>query len=371
MRAAAVLLALALVATGCRRREGPGAGPQPGTFSRVGPLVAARLEPRVAPLAEGRWLITTGTFVGGEVGTDTSGCTELYDPASNAFFELPGMVTPRISHALAALPDGDVLVVGGWSKGETLDTLERFRGRDGRFETLPLKLLKPRTQAQAVPLPNDRVAIVGGLGKDGGPIAEVEMVDLVAGKVWVACRLAQPRGPGFAATLLEDGTVLVSGGELRDGTMAALERVDPKRGKVQALAPMAVSRARHAAVRLSDGRVLFVGGETRDPKTGKGGPEARCEIFDPRKDRCFDLPGLPAPRVRPAAVLLTDGRVLIAGGWNVEGALNSSLFYDPRSGAFKPGPALFWSRPDDVAIPLERGRALLLGSGVEIAERLE
>lgn len=366
----AVLVGLLLLGAGCRRREGEAAGGGSNRFVRMGPMVAGRMEPRVAPLADGRWLITSGTFVGEDPETDTSGCTEVFDPASQAFFELPPMQTPRISHALAPLPDGDVLVVGGWAKGKALETLERFLGREGRFEALPMKLSKPRSQGMALTLRDGRVAVFGGLGPDGNPMAEVEVVDFALGRTWVACRLNQPRGRGFQATLLEDGRVLVTGGEGKDGApLAAVERVDPVRGRVDALPPMALPRARHAALRLEDGSVLLVGGLTGS--AGKTAPEARCARLDPQNGRSLPVASLPEPRVGAALDRLTDGRVLLVGGWNAEGALASSLFFDPRKGAFQPGPTLLWGRADTALLPLDRGRALVVGGGLEVAERYE
>ncbi len=366
-------LALLLLSTPACRRGSPTrqSTTVAGRFQAIGPMVAARMSPRVAPLAEGRWLITSGTYAAQAPDTDTSGCTELFDPATGAFYELPAMATPRISHALAPLPGGDVLVVGGWSKGQALDSLERFRGDEGIFEPLAYKLARPRTQAQAVALPGGRVAVLGGQGVDGQPVAEVEVVDPAAGKVWVAARLAQPRGPGFQATVLEDGSVLVSGGDGKEGPLAALERVDVSRGKVTPLAPMGSARSGHAALALGDGRVLLVGGEGWDSGRRQRIPLDRVEVFEVRLGSCRELPRLPEARVQPAIAQLSDGRILVAGGWNGSGLLDSSRWWVPETGGWRSGPGLGQPRADDVLIALWDGRALLLGSGTDGAERLE
>ena len=75
------------------------------------------------------------------------------------------------------------------------------------------------------------------------------------------------------------------------------------------------------AATLADGRVLVAGGE-RDTC----GVDGLCgetyvaidsaSLYDPATDAWTALPPMPEPRAGGAAVTLTDGSVLIVGGYN-------------------------------------------------------
>ena len=69
---------------------------------------AARYDATVVPLAGGRVLLAGGSFDG------SLASAEMFDPETNAFVALPDMPEAR-SHALGALlPDGSVLITGGF-----------------------------------------------------------------------------------------------------------------------------------------------------------------------------------------------------------------------------------------------------------------
>ena len=55
---------------------------------------------------------------------------------------------------------------------------------------------------------------------------------------------------------------------------------------------------------------------------------------------------LDPPRTRHTATLLNSGQVLIAGGINESGPLNSALLYDPVSGTLSPTGPMTVARAD-------------------------
>ena len=77
---------------------------------------------------------------------------------------------------------------------------------------------------------------------------------------------------------------------------------------------MADSRQQHGATLLPDGRVLISGGWTQDSETWN--VLAATEIFDPGSGQFGSTGSMGAARHHAVTVLLNDGRVLIAGGWN-------------------------------------------------------
>src|SRR6266478_1307157 len=118
---------------------------------------------------------------------------------------------------------------------------------------------------------------------------------------------------------------------------------------------LAVERRGHTATRLPDGRVLIAGGEN-----GSGVLNS-TEIFDPAAGT-FSLGGnLNSPRVDHSATKLADGRVLIAGGRGDTGSLNSTEIFDPTTGAFASGPAMSVARAGHSATLFADGTVLIAG----------
>lgn len=76
--------------------------------------VGGRLNALVAPLRDGRVLVAGGeTF--GQSGPGAARSAALFDPAANAWTALPPMPTARAGGAAVTLPDGSVLLVGGYN----------------------------------------------------------------------------------------------------------------------------------------------------------------------------------------------------------------------------------------------------------------
>ncbi len=78
---------------------------------------------------------------------------------------------------------------------------------------------------------------------------------------------------------------------------------------------MHVARMQHAAVLLPDGRVLVAGGVL----CGKA-LSGSSELYDPETNTWAPETPLTSPRARATAMLLHDGRVLLAGGYGNAGA---------------------------------------------------
>ena len=89
---------------------------------------------------------------------------------------------------------------------------------------------------------------------------------------------------------------------------------------------MKVARSHHTATLLSDGRVLLAGG------VYSTAPIANLEIFDPSTRTFTAAAPLKHARQDHTATLLSDGTVLIAGGYGSSGPLSSAEIFDPVTG---------------------------------------
>ena len=128
-------------------------------------------------------------------------------------------------------------------------------------------------------------------------------------------------------------------------------------------APMATARTMATATLLRNGKVLVAGGADVNGK-----PLAAAEIYDPGAGTWTATGSLGAARCGHCATLLADGTVLVAGGAST-GPLNATPTplaaaecYDPASGTWTTGtPAMGTARFNPLAILLQNGTVLVAG----------
>src|SRR4051794_15846466 len=117
-------------------------------------------------------------------------------------------------------------------------------------------------------------------------------------------------------------------------------------------------------VGLQDGRALVTGGETGENDGNVS--YSSTYVFDPA-DQTWTRSGLlNAARSNPTAVLLADGRVLVAGGRYIDKShalriLDSTELWDPKSGTWSRSGRLHSPRIGAAAVVLADGRVLIVG----------
>jgi len=132
---------------------------------------------------------------------------------------------------------------------------------------------------------------------------------------------------GHAAVRLEGGEILLTGGlEAFGSALAEAQVYAPDDAVLSSVGDMLEPRADHTATLISDGRVLIAGGYdgvfTHDT----------LELFDPVSGTFSAVTAiLLIPREGHIATSLPDGRVLLEGGWNDEGDVETAEIYDPVS----------------------------------------
>jgi len=194
----------------------------------------------------------------------------------------------------------------------------------------------PRQGHTATLLQNGKVLITGGASEDNGTAwASAELYDPSTGNFTATGNMMTPR-LNHTATLLPDGKVLIAGGQSKSGyppsVLQTAELYDPSTGTFTATADMATRRGGHSATLLEDGTVLIAGGYDFN---GANVFISGAEIYDPLKGAFTATGNMTSARAGLSATLLPNGKVFITAGHNGDdGPIIRVEIYDPHIGAF-------------------------------------
>ncbi len=417
---------------------GPPVVAEGGAWVAAGQLATPRMAPHLVALADGRAMTVgndamcvqafQGAFEDSEV-------AELWDPASGTWRATASLSTLRAKNAALPLADGRVLVAGGATEGrwdkhadklgfQSYSSAWIFDPRAGSWAKTGL-MQAARTDAASAVLPDGRVLVAGGYFAD--------LVD-PARYPWL---VGGAPGPGTALQGGDAASVVTASWPLRGPladvappsppgkVLATAELFDPATGTWSSTGSLAVPRYGASAVTLADGRVLVAGvdsagvrgydlyvdmgdlgenvGEVYDPRTGRfrvtGEYPARGEYglrrpspsatlvaladggallvggydgdwnmpgtvtlrYDPASNAWSETGRLGTPRANALAALLPDGKVLAAGGEDAYGATASAEVYDPVAGTWSPAPAMPEPRTRGAAAALADGSVMIAG----------
>jgi len=303
-------------------------------------------------LSDGRVLIAGGFRQEGlyEIAIASA---EIYDPVTNIFTPLGDMNEARSGHTATLLPDGQVLIVGGWSVDSRTSTAELFDPQTGTFR-YTASMVGPRASMTATLLKNGQVLIAGGDSARNTPQLFAEVYDPATNTFIQRGSLNEGRS-AHTATLLNDGNVLFVGGRANNNTvLASAEIYHPTTGKFTTTGNLNMVRNKHAAVLLQDGNVLVIGGSSQNDWDDQ---YTSAEIYDASTRAFARIADLNGERFKlaNAAVLLKNGNVLIGGG-------NRQVeIFDAQSQCFVVGEMLDDAYYFSVLTLLKDGRVLITG----------
>jgi N-acetylneuraminic acid mutarotase len=257
---------------------------------------------------------------------------EVFDPASNSFTYTAGpMSSQRIGHTATLLVSGKVLLAGGYISSITrpsVGTADLYDPQTNSFSATG-SMAFGRDSHTATRLPDGKVLVAGGYS--GSQLSgytvrsDIEVYDPVAGTFsLLAASMGTPRYGHTATVLVLGGArILFAGGHTSTGSNAATSGAEvydmaAPLPTILPTASMASARADHTATMLPNGKVLFAGGH--DGATVL----SSAEIYDPVTNVFTSAGSLSAGRYGQGAALLGYGSVLLSGGTLQSGSATAS-----------------------------------------------
>ena len=302
---------------------------------------------------------------GGPVAFHSQSGATVFDPAAPALVSSGSLAVGRAEHTASRLASGQVLVVGGLTGTATAlaitGTSELFDPTSRQW-TPSGSLANARYAHTANVLFDGTVLVAGGFAGSGLATASAETYSPSGGTWSGAGTMTAARG-FHTATLLPNGKVLAAGGCAVQTTCTGLssaELFDPASGAWSSTGALAAARAAHSAILLPNGKVLVAGG-----LDANGAVLASAELFDPVSGTWSGAGSLTTARYFHTASLMPDGSVVVVGGSTANANFplcGTAERYDPATNTWTALPTTMNSeRSDHAAIVLPSGRLVLVG----------
>ena len=295
-------------------------------------------------------------------------------PASVEEDDLGEMNHSRFDHSATLLPDGRVLVVGGMDATFTpLRTAEMFDPETNEW-TNTNEMRQARTEHSAALLKDGRVMVTGGLNENLETIGATEIFDPDTGE-WSEYESMRTVRRGHFTLLLHDGRVAVVGGigqtlgglgilanMVAVGALLSTEIYDPETDKWSQAKDMREGHSGGLAVVLKDGRVLIAGGYNQ------GEALASSEVFDPITNEWMRTDTMARKTFANTGTVLDDGSVLFTGGFGMSrakgGITPGSEVFDPITNEWRRAPDTIHGRMGHTTTLLPDGRVITIGGSI-------
>jgi hypothetical protein len=312
-----------------------------GTFTPTGSTTIARSGHTATLLPNGKVLIA-----GGYTGSVQLASAELYDPATGTFARTGDMTTPRAGNTAVLLPNGKVLIAGGVSA-------ELYDPSTGTFTVTGDPV------APGLPFGGGASAVVLA---NGSVLYYSQLYDPITGTFSLAAN------PFWAnvVSLLADGRVFLGDtGWLEVWPYAVL--YNPASDATQATGTPGDANLLYddgvGGAPLANGKVLLAGGISEVTNLFSTG----AELYDPLTGTFSPTGDMTLGRAYYTATPLGDGSVLIAGSSAVDVGGTAEL-YDPVAGVFsRTGNPTMARIFGETATLLQDGTVLTVGGWTSIS----
>lgn len=270
--------------------------------------------------------------------------------------EIMGAV--RMFATASQLPNGLVLVAGGEAQQTALSSAELFNVAMNSWASTG-SLNGTRSMHTATPLPSGFVLVVGG--HNPAPLKTTEKYDPQQGK-WISSASMFTERVGHTATLVTPGNaggtpkvLIVGGRNLAGALVIGVDAYDTSTGNIGDAGQLYNGRAGHTASVMSNGKILFAGGE------GDGALLKSTEIFNTSTGQWLQGPAMALPRAHHVAFAYKN-KVIVGGGNSALANGNSAELYDDANpAAWSSAGNMLENRSFATVNTLQTGKLLVAG----------
>lgn len=293
----------------------------------------------------------------------------FWQATTREWLALPPLPSRMQGAAAVALPDGRVLLIGGRDhQNPDLASTLIWEPDTRRFREGP-PLLAARSSPKAVTLADGAVLVLGSdFDEDMTRGTRAELLRLGASAWEPAGQTARIFHPGPVCA--SGHRVLIAGGRDNGMGFAIIDGVhyappldqetevwERERLAWRTTSPLTASRDEPSGVTLSDGRILVVGGWF------EGECLTSAEVWDPQTEHWSPTGPLALSRSSFALTALPGGRAAVSGGLAGTGEATTSVeLWDPARGTWSEGPPLAQPRAGHHLVPVGADTFLVVGT---------
>jgi hypothetical protein len=260
-------------------------------------MTRARFGHTATRLLDGRVVVVGGTEAFGQPFPTE---VEIYNPTSHAWSLAAPIPMARMFHAAVLLRDGRVLVAGGDAPGpgDTATAYIYDAAANTWTSAGSMSVAREPGRFGAATLPNGDVLVAGGYDiTTGGAFPAADRYNVATGTWTTLPDLAEARN-GNTVTALRGGRVLVAGGKNGGQIHASTEIFDPTTGQWTAGPSLQTARWAHTVVAVGDGQFLAIGGRT------PSGDTETVERYEPQSNTWMSGPSMQNKRFKGGSTVI-------------------------------------------------------------------
>ncbi len=310
-------------------------------------------------LSDGRVLVYGNSDANG------TNIADIFDPATNRFTRTGNSNIGRRNAPGILLANGKVLVTGGTTyqiRDEAINAPELFDPSTNTWSWTGM-MSTTRRNHYMIRLNNGNVLVGGGYDISGNALSSVELYNSSTGQFSAVASMPESRTNARVA-LLPDGNIIVIGGyssSIASTLNTAIIYNVTSNTWNSVSSQMQIGHGQGSAlITLSDGRIMIAGGWVSAGGSLFG--ISQTDIYNPSTGQFTRGPSLTLQRGDLTGHLLSDGKVVLIGGSDGSNASNSVDVFDPSTNQMiRQANTMFHSRYQHSSVLLQDGRVLIIG----------